>query len=249
MYELDKEKFGSFIAQLRKEQGMTQRELAGKLAISDKAVSKWETGVSIPDTALLIPLGEVLGVTVTELLMGKRMEEPMEPEDVEGVVQRAISYTQDPRKRAWQQKGPWGWIYAAALAVGLWGLWLNARLGPLPEVLVTSALLSAIFGAWFCFLIRTELPKFYDENRIGGVFDGVFRMNLPGLTFNNRNWPYIIRAGRLWAVGNLALFPLLTLGLRCWVPGFWESYQTNMMLAVTMGTLFIPMYIAGWRHR
>lgn len=46
MFEIDKVKFGAFVAQLRKEQGMTQKELAQKLYISDKAVSKWETGVS-----------------------------------------------------------------------------------------------------------------------------------------------------------------------------------------------------------
>ena len=68
MYELDKARFGSFVAQLRKEKGLTQKALAQQLFISDKAVSKWETGVSVPDTALLIPLAEALGVTVTELL-------------------------------------------------------------------------------------------------------------------------------------------------------------------------------------
>lgn len=46
MYELDKEKFGAFVAQLRKEKGYTQKELAERLYISNKAVSKWETGVS-----------------------------------------------------------------------------------------------------------------------------------------------------------------------------------------------------------
>lgn len=46
MFEIDKRKFGAFIAELRKERGMTQKELAEKLFISDKAVSKWETGVS-----------------------------------------------------------------------------------------------------------------------------------------------------------------------------------------------------------
>ena len=65
MYELDKARFGSFVAQLRKEKGLTQKALAQQLFISDKAVSKWETGVSVPDTALLIPLAEALGVTVT----------------------------------------------------------------------------------------------------------------------------------------------------------------------------------------
>ena len=46
MFEIDKVKFGAFVAVLRKERGMTQKELAERLCISDKAVSKWETGVS-----------------------------------------------------------------------------------------------------------------------------------------------------------------------------------------------------------
>lgn len=46
MFTIDKQKFGAFVAQLRKERGLTQREVAERLYISDKAVSKWETGVS-----------------------------------------------------------------------------------------------------------------------------------------------------------------------------------------------------------
>ena len=46
MFEIDKQKFGSFVSQLRKEKGLTQKDLAQKLYISDKAISKWETGVS-----------------------------------------------------------------------------------------------------------------------------------------------------------------------------------------------------------
>ena len=69
MFAIDKEKFGLFVAKLRKEKGFTQKELAKRLSISDKAVSKWETGVSLPDISLLIPLGDLLGVSVTELLM------------------------------------------------------------------------------------------------------------------------------------------------------------------------------------
>ena len=47
MFEIDKKKFGHFVAQLRKEKGMTQKELAQQLFISDKAISKWETGGSL----------------------------------------------------------------------------------------------------------------------------------------------------------------------------------------------------------
>ena len=47
MFEIDKEKFGAFVAQLRKEKGLMQKDLAEKLYVSDKAVSKWERGVSL----------------------------------------------------------------------------------------------------------------------------------------------------------------------------------------------------------
>lgn len=50
MYELNKIAFGSFLAQLRREKGMTQKELAACLYVSDKAVSKWERGLSVPDS-------------------------------------------------------------------------------------------------------------------------------------------------------------------------------------------------------
>ena len=61
MYELDKEAFGRFLAGLRKEKGLTQRQLAERLFVSDKAVSKWERGLSLPDTAPAHPAGRSAG--------------------------------------------------------------------------------------------------------------------------------------------------------------------------------------------
>lgn len=69
---MDNERFGAFIAQLRKEQGLTQRELAEGLSVTDKAVSKWETGKGFPDVKLLEPLARALGVSLVELMQGKR---------------------------------------------------------------------------------------------------------------------------------------------------------------------------------
>ncbi len=68
MFEIDKVKFGEFVAQLRREKGYTQKQVAAELFVSDKAVSKWERGMSMPDISLLMPLANLLGVTVTELL-------------------------------------------------------------------------------------------------------------------------------------------------------------------------------------
>lgn len=70
---MDKEKLGLFVSRLRKEQNMTQKELAERLGVTDKAVSKWERGLSFPDISLLEPLADTFDVSVMELLQGKRM--------------------------------------------------------------------------------------------------------------------------------------------------------------------------------
>ena len=68
---MDNIKFGKLILKLRKEKNMTQKELAEKLNVTDKAVSKWERGDSFPDITLLEPIAKELGVTVSELITGE----------------------------------------------------------------------------------------------------------------------------------------------------------------------------------
>ena len=74
--EMDAIKTGALIAQVRKEKGITQRELAEKVYVSVQAVSKWELGKNFPDLALMEPLADELGLTVSELLAGERGEAP-----------------------------------------------------------------------------------------------------------------------------------------------------------------------------
>lgn len=73
---MDNIRFGSFVAQLRKERGLTQKELAQRLHVTDKAVSKWETGRGFPDLKLLEPLAQTLEVSLVELLQGERTSSP-----------------------------------------------------------------------------------------------------------------------------------------------------------------------------
>ncbi len=70
---MDQTKIGKFIAACRKEQGMTQAVLAEKLGISDRAVSKWETGKSMPDSGIMLELCDLLKINVNELLSGERI--------------------------------------------------------------------------------------------------------------------------------------------------------------------------------
>lgn len=95
------EKMGQFISELRKSQKMTQRDLAVKLNVSDKAVSKWERGLSCPDISLLSPLSNILGITTTELLNGECADSEFgsESSNVETVVVNALEYGEKAGKR------------------------------------------------------------------------------------------------------------------------------------------------------
>lgn len=86
---MDNTKTGALIREARKQAGLTQLELAEKLHVSDRAVSKWERGLCAPDIALLEPLGEALGLSITELISGERKSE-----EAESAVRETISYSQ-----------------------------------------------------------------------------------------------------------------------------------------------------------
>ena len=87
---MDNGKMGRFISELRKSHQLTQKELAEKLNVSDKAVSKWERGLSCPDISLLSPLSDIFGITTTELLNGERASSDVANEDV--AVATALEY-------------------------------------------------------------------------------------------------------------------------------------------------------------
>ncbi len=72
---MDQAKIGKFIKAMRKEKALTQSQVAELLGISDKTVSKWETGCGMPDLALMQPLCKLLGISLNELFSGQRLDE------------------------------------------------------------------------------------------------------------------------------------------------------------------------------
>ena len=69
---MDQIKIGKFIAECRKNANLTQMQLSEKLGITDKAISKWERGISMPDTSIMLELCDILGISVNELLSGEK---------------------------------------------------------------------------------------------------------------------------------------------------------------------------------
>ena len=85
-------KIGKFIAECRKKNNLTQMQLAEKLNITDRAISKWENGKNLPDMSLLKPLCNILDITINELLSGEYINEEKNEEKLEENIVNAINY-------------------------------------------------------------------------------------------------------------------------------------------------------------
>ena len=189
IHELDKGSFGRFLAQLRRERGLTQRDLAEMLFISDKAVSKWERGLSLPDVSLLLPLAEKLGVSVTELLEGRRMpqERQFTQKEVDALIQKALAFPVEPPERQQARVKRYLPVYLICCVLGVG--------------------FGVVYGAYAFFWMAETLPRYYDENRIAQFAQGAMHIHIPGVYYNNRNWPYVLRAFRAWSMASMLLLP------------------------------------------
>ena len=124
---MNKERLGSFIGERRRELGLTQRELAERLHVTDKAVSKWERGLSYPDVTLLEPLAAALGLGVEELMACRRQavydgeEDPMK-----NLLTISSDSLRRERRRSWGRMGAvLALVLAAALVIGYNALYVT----------------------------------------------------------------------------------------------------------------------------
>lgn len=263
MFEMNKQKIGSFIAELRKEKGYTQKELSERLFISDKAVSKWETGQSMPDISLLRPLADILGVTTSELLEGERIDSNavLQADQAEELVQKVLLFSEQEKEALRTRKKRNAVLYFVGLFLGITETFLYMgisgeaimRRSGLYSVnfsnVFTIELLACIFGVYFCLFAKEKLPTFYDENRINFYSDGFFQMNLPGVTFNNSNWPHILQAAQRWCLFAMIGTPLVYLSAFFLFEGVAEAVAGVIVLVVIVFCgLFIPIYRAAKKY-
>lgn len=263
MFEIDKSNFGKFLAEQRKAMGYTQKELAAKLFVSDKAVSKWERALSMPDISLLIPLAEILKVSVTELLEGRKLDpsSEMNADQVETLVKKALTLSEDTpeKKKALRRKNAvtfWGCTLFALLelcAIAWYMvkashiLWENLLFLSLTVLLLEG--LGLGFGVYFWLFMKTSLPAYYDENRISVYNDGAFNLSLPGISFNNGNWPHIVRCLQLWSVITMMTTPVVCLLSFLITSRRWLFFALQMFLLFAYLTgLFLPVYIVGKKY-
>ena len=126
---MNKERLGNFISGERRNLGLTQRDLAAALHVTDKAVSKWERGLSYPDVTLLEPLAQELDLTVEELMACRRQarmvrkgadETVKEQETVQGLLDISRDSVRKERRRSWQRLAAVLVLLAVTAAVVAW---------------------------------------------------------------------------------------------------------------------------------
>lgn len=124
---MDNRTTGAFIRQRRRDRQMTQKQLADRLHVTDRAVSKWERGLSAPDISMLEPLARALDVTIVELLTGEQNPGTAE-KSVEQAVKSIIQYSEMTTAQKLRQliRRAAGTFLAAVLAVGLLLVTLNS---------------------------------------------------------------------------------------------------------------------------
>lgn len=227
---LNAHQLGAQIASLRKDSGLTQKQLGEKLFVTDRAVSKWERGISAPNIFLLVPLSEALGVTVDELLRG---------------CESSVSAVEAAKK---SDKQLWFGLFSLSASAAFLLLFLLYKSFPfqiLRNDILVMVVLMLVFGAYFCFFAKPVLPYYYDKERIGHYQHGPVRMNVPGVSFNNGNWFYFCRYFKA-ATSLIAVFyPLLALVLG---PEIWTQLKSIPLISIMI--LFVAgVYITDKRHK
>ena len=168
---MDQIKIGKFIAACRKEKNLTQKELAERLGISDRTISKWESGRGIPDASNMLDLCNELGINVNELLSGERlnMEQYREHAEQNMVEMKLADENMEHKFYIAGKLFAIGYGLLGLLAVGIFSyhLYLNSTdlnyhgeyYNMLKPLFIIMAILALLSGAIMDFLMKYDIVK------------------------------------------------------------------------------------------
>lgn len=162
---MDLVQIGRFIAELRRERGLTQEQLGEKLGVSNKTVSRWETGTYLPPAQTLVEMSALFSVSINELLSGKRLSEQEYKAAAEELLTQSVasgSFSLQEKLSFYQKK----WLREHVAAMCCWGavILIVFALGLArhqPLLTAASALLFVVAHGW-----RNNAMMAYAEKRV-----------------------------------------------------------------------------------
>jgi protein-S-isoprenylcysteine O-methyltransferase Ste14/DNA-binding XRE family transcriptional regulator len=171
---MDQIKIGRFVAETRRAKGFTQRQLADQLSISDKTISKWETGKGLPDVSLMLPLCQALDITVNDLLTGARVSASDYQQKAEENMMDLIKENQENKKRF-----ALSMVCAAITVIAVVALVFLASYLDLPVpariAVLALAVLAVVFLALMVYTLFFALPfsaTYLEENAPRKAYTG-----------------------------------------------------------------------------
>ena len=168
-------KIGKFIADCRKQVNLTQMQLAEKLGITDKAVSKWERGIAMPDTSIMLELCDILHISVNELLCGEKISMENNNQKNEELMLAMAKELEQKSKTVWTSMWAIMIVSMTALLAGIFTVAFLVPEGPLMAVLMIALCvvffipcfyavrLEVSVGAYKCKKCDTEIVPTYKE--------------------------------------------------------------------------------------
>ena len=191
-------KIGKFIADCRKQVNLTQMQLAEKLGITDKAVSKWERGIAMPDTSIMLELCDILHISVNELLCGEKISMENNNQKNEELMLAMAKELEQKSKTVWTSMWAIMIVSMTALLAGIFTVAFLVPEGPLMAVLMIAICfvflipcfyavkLEVSVGAYKCKKCGTEIVPTYKEAMM--AMHRGFTRHLMCPTCGKRSW-------------------------------------------------------------
>ena len=161
---MDQLKVGKFIAECRKQKNLTQMQLAEKLGITDKAISKWERGIAMPDTSIMLELCDILGISVNELLSGEKISMENNNQKNEQLLLEMAKELEKKNKTIWSSM--WA-IMIVSMTALLAGLCIAAFLipeGPLQLVVILGTCVLFLIPCLFALKLEVSVGAYKCKN-------------------------------------------------------------------------------------
>lgn len=137
--------------------------------------------------------------------------------EVDALIQKALTFQTEPPERQKERVQKYLPVYLVCSVLGIvealavWGFGL-AETEMARMSLILGVGFGVVYGAYAFFWMTETLPRYYDENRIAQFAQGAMHIHIPGVYYNNRNWPYVLRVFRVWSDGVHAVAAALPRG-------------------------------------
>lgn len=139
-------------------------------------------------------------------------EQQFTQKEVDALIQKALTFQTEPPERQKERVRKYLLVYLVCSVLGIveslavWGFGL-AKTEMAQVSLILGVIFGVVYGAYSFFWMTETLPRYYDENRIAQFSQGAMHIHIPGVYYNNRNWPYVLRAFRAWSMVSMLVLP------------------------------------------